>query len=272
MRSMNEKLTKAKFTLIELLVVVAIIAILAAMLLPVLSQAKLRAQVIGCTSNLKQLSLACHMYAGDMQDFLPGGRQPMMTDGYGAWNSLGTYYVAKKGLSAFGPQSILSNYEKAPINMTAAINNGYLNYIDRDSNDGDQYDGTQLEGTLTGVFRCPTWSGYEDYLDAVRTDEEIVSLFATASYMYMASYNNMYWDENSFNQLNANRLSAPGNRVVIQDAYGEPKPDISMNYRHFKLSSAVLYLDGAVLQWERQKYAYANSVRNYEPGGLHDRD
>jgi len=55
----------AGFTLIELLVVIAIIAILAGLLFPVLAHAKARAQGIYCLGNLRQVTVAWVMYAGD---------------------------------------------------------------------------------------------------------------------------------------------------------------------------------------------------------------
>ena len=59
------------FTLVELLVVIAVIAVLAALLLPSLSKAKERGKSIRCVSNLRQLAIAATLYAGDNEDTLP---------------------------------------------------------------------------------------------------------------------------------------------------------------------------------------------------------
>jgi len=59
------------FTLIELLVVIAIIAILAAILFPVFAQARERARLITCTSNLRQIGQSLMMYVQDYDDRLP---------------------------------------------------------------------------------------------------------------------------------------------------------------------------------------------------------
>jgi prepilin-type N-terminal cleavage/methylation domain-containing protein/prepilin-type processing-associated H-X9-DG protein len=78
------------FTLIELLVVIAIIAILAAILFPVFSQAREKARQTGCLSNLKQISMGWSMYVQDNDECFPpsfyvaseGGSPCMYTGGY----------------------------------------------------------------------------------------------------------------------------------------------------------------------------------------------
>lgn len=65
---MKSQSKKMGFTLIELLVVIAIIAILAAILFPVLSQARVAAKKTSTVAAMKQQALASIMYADDNDD------------------------------------------------------------------------------------------------------------------------------------------------------------------------------------------------------------
>jgi prepilin-type N-terminal cleavage/methylation domain-containing protein len=86
------------FTLLELLIVMAIIAILAALLLVVLQGAKLRAQQVQCSSNVRQLSASIFMYVGDNNDKHVAYRDAAYPGG-GNWaGTLMDYYSAKAQL------------------------------------------------------------------------------------------------------------------------------------------------------------------------------
>jgi len=140
------------FTLIELLVVIAIIAILGALLLPVLSSAKTRAKHLICVSNLKQLAAAWTVYSGDNDGRLASSA-PSHAGGFRNSNAwvLGNAQIVPQNLAFFGQ---LDPNAQDPTNSEAISRGTLFPYTRRP----ELYRCSLDERTLDGVPYVRTYS------------------------------------------------------------------------------------------------------------------
>jgi type II secretory pathway pseudopilin PulG len=135
----------AGFTLIELLVIIAVIAMLAGMLLPVLAKAKEKGYRSGCLSNLRQWGLSMSMYLDENAQVFPEAKLTNGTAGLSSdfdedtprWSDLRAAAAAGSGMAVW--YNVLPPYiAKQPLWRYAANPSNFVNN--------------------PGIFNCPTSS------------------------------------------------------------------------------------------------------------------
>ena len=183
------KLFQSRFTLIELLVVIAIIAILAAILMPALSQARERAKTSTCTNNLKALVFAMQQYADNNN-----GRAKACTNG--------TDSVSKNSsLRMLGPAS------QALYRMTLLpyLGGGY--YKSGETS-------THLDMVKTGL--CP--SGRRDGTDMFQTSLDGGNVNNSYSFNgYLTAYDSSQGTGNKARYCQFSRVWQPSTRCLVTD-------------------------------------------------------
>src|ERR1700733_10909644 len=170
---------KKAFTLIELLVVMTIIAILASLLLPVLSKAKTRSDDAKCMSNLRQCAVALNLYLQDYNDRL-------------FWTSTN---VSLEGMDWFVWAGRTNN------NLIGAAQGNLFNDTDRPLN---HY------GLIEGVVTCP--------MDQGRTvDQTTYDLFEWVGNSYIFNFGGLppFQPGDGLDGVSANRLTNLTQTVVF---------------------------------------------------------
>ena len=186
---------KKHFTLIELLVVVAIIAILAAILLPALGQAREKAKTTTCVSNLKQHGLGAQLYLSDF-DFYP-----CMNRGY----------IAGTFLEFAGWKGSIAPYIGAVKPTTTAEE--------------------AMELFCSGVFQCPAFreelipnNSYRPHAQATGSNRKALLFGGGYGYNYGQGHGMGYSSQggNSSLWIKPNQITLPSETIFTGDGCEDP--------------------------------------------------
>ena len=239
---------KKRFSLIELLIIIVIISILAAMLLPVLNQARERGRAITCLSNLKQCGYAFNQYAD-----IHNGTFPFATAGgatawaYGGKHGWRPYYELIAG------SSLQKDFAAVPMKNLCPKVASYQNVWHDDS--GLYPDWTRpsfygMVGQCADGNEAYIRKGGDLYLhDPMRVSAPSTKVLQAETNNYTGSTNSGIW------------------ALAIANSYGAANPtsNARIAYEH-NGSANILYFD---LHVDSRKASYLNGTyitgNNFKP-------
>jgi prepilin-type N-terminal cleavage/methylation domain-containing protein len=229
--------TRPPFTLLELLVVVAIIAILAALLLPGLAGARERAKVVVCAGRQRQLGILYASYHDDYGDALPGARTPSQH----AFGGSGT-------TTGFG---LLTHNGYCDVQELFAC--PATNYVD-----GSEYQIRAGDPISWQLFRQPQCFPVKGRRLWLYNQTEEVSIYKGYGYSASYAYRRWHTQERGYGTVSPHISGdQPGERVTweempqaitgcMQQWDNQNGTGLSDNYCHSRLGSNALYKDGRV--------------------------
>ncbi len=170
------------FTLVELLVVIGIIAVLVAILLPALMNARESAQTVKCLSNLRQIGIGIRVYASSNKDTIP----PLYTfDFLGGGMVRGGYWA-----------TILNETKTMPTGVTSLSNNVFMCPSAHDMRVDAFWSYARTRTSNTGFFRMQGTNpnGSQDVNISYAANGMNIGTFSAAGQIWWTS-NPKYWCE-----------------------------------------------------------------------------